>query len=169
MRLQLLVRTADVKGGGTDAKVMMRMYGRQKGKTVDSGAHKLESSDVRSFERGATDKFFIQCPDLAELSRIVIATDNGGLFPAWSLSEIEVMDVARDTTVVFPCGAWFDGKRDPMSLQHTLLPANQLASLAEYKINVYTTDLRSAGTSAHISLQLYGDKVSAALVACRAS
>lgn len=87
---RLLVRTADTKGAGTDAKVMMRMYGKKDGKTVDSGAHKLESSDQRTFERAATDKFFIQCPDLCDLSRIVIATDNGGLFPAWHLAEIEV-------------------------------------------------------------------------------
>lgn len=69
------------------------------------------------------------------------------------------MDVARDTTVVFPANVWFDGKKDPMSLQHTLLPAAANGALTDYKINVYTSDLRSAGTSAHISVQLFGDKV----------
>jgi len=154
---RLLVRTSDIKNAGTDATVMLRMYGNKDGKTIDSGAHKLESSETRSLERGATDKFFIQCVDLAELSRVVVASDNGGLFPAWHLADIEVHDVARDTSVVFPCNAWFDGKRDPMSLQRTLLPASKQAALTDYKVVTYTSDLRSAGTSANVTVQLVGD------------
>jgi len=151
-----MVKTSDIKSAGTDAKIMLRMYGAKGGKTIDSGAHKLESSEARSLDRGTTDKFFIQCADIADITRIVVASDNGGLFPGWHLDNIEVHDVARDTSVVFPCNSWFDGKRDPMSLQRTLLPAGRQAGLVDYKVCTYTSDMRSAGTSANVTVQLVG-------------
>ena len=49
---KVTVRTSDLKGAGTDADVHIEMFGRDdKGASVSSGRHKLDSS--RTTSRGA--------------------------------------------------------------------------------------------------------------------
>lgn len=92
-----------------------------------------------------------------------VATDNSGLGSNWLLEYVEIMDVGRGSTQVFPCDKWFDHKRDPMSLQQTLLPITNdflPGVLSEYKITVHTSDKFGAGSSSNVSILLHGDKVS---------
>ncbi|KAK9824333.1 hypothetical protein WJX72_009517 [[Myrmecia] bisecta] len=162
-RYRINVTTSNIKGAGTDANVSIILFGQQDGKTTDSGAHKLENA-ANNFEKGATDVFEISCPDLGDqVSRVQISSDgSGGLGSAWHLQQVEVEDLIRGQSWVFPCERWLD-KKDPASLQQVLLregadPAAAKAKLLMYNVAVFTSDVRGAGTSASVSLQIWGDK-----------
>lgn len=76
------------------------------GATTDSGPRRLESS-ANDFERGAANSFLLRCDKaLGALSRVVVTSDGSGLGPAWHLASLEVTDVGRGKTVVFPCDRW---------------------------------------------------------------
>lgn len=69
-KYEIRVVTADEKSAGTDANVFFQMYGAM----GDSGAHKLATSSTfrDKFERGHTDVFSFELPDLGQLSKLRI-------------------------------------------------------------------------------------------------
>ena len=48
--LQVIVKTSDVRGAGTDSNVTLVMQGLKEGQNMDSGVHKLDNSH-NNFER----------------------------------------------------------------------------------------------------------------------
>ena len=77
---QVTVRTSDIRGAGTDAKVSIQIFGTgpaAEGSSgapgLDSGLHMLDNS-ANNFERGAVDTFLISCKDLGPVSRVMVSS-----------------------------------------------------------------------------------------------
>ena len=61
----------------------------------DTGERKLDTS-ADNFERGGTDVFVFEAPDLGAVLRVLIGHDNKGMGPGWKLGDVTV-EVAPDT------------------------------------------------------------------------
>ena len=122
------VHTADVKYAGTDANVFVELLGAN----GNSGRRPLSTSRD-NFERGKKDVFFLEMPDLGELSAIKIGHDNAGLGPGWCLDRVIVSDEdAPGEATVFdasvkgkPGGRWLDKSADGGATQCTLARSPQ--------------------------------------------
>lgn len=119
-----------------------------------------------------TDTFFITSPDIGTLQSIRVSHDNSGLGSAWHLSSIQVTNTKAGETATFPHHEWLDEKH---GLSVVLWPDRDGDGLAdkptdgqhggaagsreiEYKVAVYTSDVRGAGTDADVYLELHGSK-----------
>ena len=152
-KYKVLVRTSDMRGAGTDANVSIVIYGAK----GDTGERKLDTS-ANNFERGMEDVFFIECEPLGELQRVRIGHDNKGLLGSgWHLLEIVVTDTGaaadapsleREATFLY--NGWLDKTQSPYQLSVELTPdgAKAMPKVEEvvYKVTVYTSDRRGAGT-----------------------
>ncbi|GFH09154.1 uncharacterized protein mot51 [Haematococcus lacustris] len=122
---RVLVTTSDQRGAGTDANVVMTLFG-SKG---DSGERKLDSSS-NDFERGK------------------ISHDNSGFASAWHLAKVEVVNTNTGEQAVFPYHNWLDKEH---GLSVLLTPdrdgdgkgdALVDADLTDYTVTTYTSDIR---------------------------
>lgn len=80
---------------------------------IGSGAQlgPVHLDNPSAFQRGATDTFILDGPDLGPLLCARVTCDGSGMRPLWHLQDITVW---RDPTVedpeqgvYFPCDAWF--------------------------------------------------------------
>jgi len=196
---RVIVKTGNLKGAGTDARVGVVLYG-DKG---DSGDRFLDHSlthAVNKFERDQTDEFLIEAVDLGRVHRVKVWHDNSGLGPGWYLDNITVRrcdsladlhhpplskqnstasigSVASGLSVgtvrnavgllvsdwVFPCNLWFDkSSGDHLIMRELGLASHAHSELAtsavihSYRVFVYTSDIKGAGTDANVELVLYG-------------
>lgn len=76
---QVVVKTSDKKGAGTDANVFLTLYGS----AGTSPPLRLESS-ANNFEKGRTDIFEVEA-SVGQIKFIRIGHDNTSLAPAWHL------------------------------------------------------------------------------------
>ena len=67
------VKTADLRGAGSQASVFINLFGTE----AESGVQSLESSPD-SFSRGKTDVFSIKTKEIGDLTKIQIGHDNTG-------------------------------------------------------------------------------------------
>ena len=82
------VKTGDVRNAGTDARVMLKIFG-EKG---DSGNRHLKNSDNTSnkFERNRLDEFRLEADDLGKLEKIRIGHNGKGIGSGWFLDFVEI-------------------------------------------------------------------------------
>ncbi|CDQ62070.1 unnamed protein product [Oncorhynchus mykiss] len=112
------VRTGDMYGGGTDAKVFLTIYGD----LGDTGERKLSKSESNSnkFERGAVDKFSIEAVDLGQVFKIRIRHDNSEFMGSdWYLDQVEVMDMETEEVYMFLCERWLSKKKEDKRIERT--------------------------------------------------
>uniref|UniRef100_A0A8C7GXA2 Lipoxygenase homology PLAT domains 1 n=1 Tax=Oncorhynchus kisutch TaxID=8019 RepID=A0A8C7GXA2_ONCKI len=112
------VRTGDMYGGGTDAKVFLTIYGD----LGDTGERKLSKSESNSnkFERGAVDKFSIEAVDLGQVFKIRIRHDNSEFMGTdWYLDQVEVMDMETEEVYMFLCERWLSKKKEDKRIERT--------------------------------------------------
>jgi hypothetical protein len=73
---------------------------------------------------------------------------------------VEVMCVTTGETVLFPADRWLATDMEPYETTQTLYPLKdgQVADKSvEYKIDVYTSDIRFAGTDANVKMKMFGE------------
>ncbi|KAK9809624.1 hypothetical protein WJX73_008749 [Symbiochloris irregularis] len=112
----------------------------------------------------------IRTSDLPEAGtdaeKLTIQHDNSGRSPAWHLDSVEVTNEATGETVFFPFWQWLARDMGDGQIQRTSLATNQGApglggadnSDDMYTIQVVTSDVNGAGTTAGVSLRLHGDQ-----------
>ncbi|TSK72011.1 Lipoxygenase homology domain-containing protein 1 [Bagarius yarrelli] len=115
---ELIVITGDEKGGGTDAKVFLTVFGTNS----DSGRRHLKQKFRNLFERGRTDRFSMELLDLGEILRVCIEHDNSGISPGWLLDRVEITNTANGVTTVFPCDKWLDKNKADGKIKRVLYP-----------------------------------------------
>ncbi|KAE8636810.1 hypothetical protein XENTR_v10003144 [Xenopus tropicalis] len=118
VKYEVIVVTGFEKGAGTDANVTLVMYGSN----GDSGKHALKQKMRNLFERGKTNRFYIETLDLGEMKKVRVEHDNSGLSPGWLLERVEVTNSATGVTTIFPCGKWLDKKRGDGETWRELYP-----------------------------------------------
>ncbi|KAJ3604053.1 hypothetical protein NHX12_028794 [Muraenolepis orangiensis] len=104
------VRTGDMYGAGTDANVLLTIYGD----LGDTGERKLSKSEGNSnkFERGAVNKFTIEAVDLGQVFKIRIRHDNSMTGADWNLDQVEVTDMDSEEVYMFFCERWLSRKKE---------------------------------------------------------
>ncbi|XP_040192273.1 lipoxygenase homology domain-containing protein 1 [Rana temporaria] len=118
VKYEVIIVTGFEKGSGTDANVSIIMFGSN----GDSGKHDLKQKMRNLFERGKTNRFYIETLDLGEMKKVRVEHDNSGLNPGWLLERVEVTNSATGVTTIFPCGKWLDKKRGDGELVRDLYP-----------------------------------------------
>ncbi|KAG8456825.1 hypothetical protein GDO86_002563 [Hymenochirus boettgeri] len=118
VKYEVIVVTGFEKGAGTDANVFIIMYGSN----GDSGKHALKQKMRNLFERGKTNRFFIETLDLGEMKKVRVEHDNSGISAGWLLERVEVTNTATGVTTIFPCEKWLDKKRGDGETWRELYP-----------------------------------------------
>ncbi len=83
--------------------------------------------------------------------------DDTGIESAWHLDKIVIHNSATNETVVFKCKAWLDATSGEGKLERNFYPLTDCT----YKIELQTSDLRGAGTSANGVISLLGSRAEA--------
>ncbi|XP_060929737.1 lipoxygenase homology domain-containing protein 1-like [Limanda limanda] len=154
------VKTSDVAGAGTDAKVWVIIFGEN----GDTGTLALkECSKSNKFERKQMDTFcFSEILSLGELSKVRVWHDNAGPAPGWHLEYIDVKDEIMDKTFRFPCDRWLAKNDDDGQIMRELACANNdyldLNEKTKYEIVVTTGDTAEAETKENAWIILEGRK-----------
>ena len=97
----MVIHTGDVRGAGTDANVILTLYG-EKGK---SDEFKL-GNKTDNFERGKLNKFKVESEDIGMLTKIRIGHDNSGFGAAWFLDKVKFY-ARKNAQVVTELGKYF--------------------------------------------------------------
>ena len=93
-RYKITVVTGNVDSAGTDANVYIQLVG-ELGK-ADPLPRKIRlDNQYDNFERGRTDSFTVDAPDLTTLSEIIIGHDNSGSHPGWFLDRVFIHNEDR--------------------------------------------------------------------------
>ncbi|XP_038600030.1 lipoxygenase homology domain-containing protein 1 isoform X2 [Tachyglossus aculeatus] len=107
VKYEIIVMTGFEKGAGTDANVLMTIFGVN----GDTGKRELKQRFRNLFERGSTDRFFLETLDLGELRKVRLEHDSSGLCPGWLVERVEITNTSTGVTTIFACGKWLDQKR----------------------------------------------------------
>ncbi|XP_048219316.1 lipoxygenase homology domain-containing protein 1 isoform X2 [Perognathus longimembris pacificus] len=150
-KYEVKVYTGDVIGAGTDADVVINIFGEY----GDTGERRLES-EKDNFERGAEDKFMLDAPDLGQLMKINVGHNNKGNSAGWFLSKIVIEDIGNKRKYDFPLNRWLALDEDDGKIQRDILVGGAETSAITYIVTVFTGDIRGAGTKSKIYLVMYG-------------
>lgn len=147
------IKTGDRKGAGTDANVFIVLNG-PKGSTkktlLDSSANDFQRNELNTFElRDVTN---VGNPVLS----IRLGHDGFGFGSSWFCESVKIYSVNYGATTTYLCNRWFGGDAE---LEATLLPTSGdgvdgTASLSKYRVTIYTSDLKGAGTDATVFCQI---------------
>ncbi|XP_030114351.4 lipoxygenase homology domain-containing protein 1 isoform X9 [Taeniopygia guttata] len=118
VKYETIVVTGFEKGAGTDANVFITIYGLN----GDSGRRALKQKFRNLFERGKTNRFYLETLDMGELKKVRIEHDNSGLAAGWLVERVEITNSATGVTTVFPCGKWLDENRGDGLICRDLFP-----------------------------------------------
>eukprot|EP01118_Nematostelium_gracile_P009375 TRINITY_DN3151_c0_g1_i3.p1 TRINITY_DN3151_c0_g1~~TRINITY_DN3151_c0_g1_i3.p1 ORF type:complete len:513 (-),score=190.16 TRINITY_DN3151_c0_g1_i3:51-1589(-) len=148
------VRTGDIRGAGTDAKVFINIFGSN----GDTGRRTLDNSS-HNFAKGRTDIFTVDAVDIGEIKKVEIGHDGTGFGAGWYLQDVSVKDSLNNKEYKFPAGRWLATDEEDGKIVIELVPgAEEISSGGHYQISVFTGDRRGAGTDANVFIELYGDK-----------
>ncbi|XP_045313244.1 lipoxygenase homology domain-containing protein 1 [Leopardus geoffroyi] len=150
-KYEVKVYTGDVIGAGTDADVVINIFGEY----GDTGERRLEN-EKDNFERGAEDKFILDAPDLGQLMKINIGHNNKGGSAGWFLSKIVIEDIGNKRKYDFPLNRWLALDEDDGKIQRDILVGGAETTAISYIVTVFTGDVRGAGTKSKIYLVMYG-------------
>ncbi|XP_069884736.1 lipoxygenase homology domain-containing protein 1 isoform X3 [Dipodomys merriami] len=150
-KYEIKVYTGDVIGAGTDADVVINIFGEY----GDTGERRLESGKD-NFERGAEDKFLLDAPDLGQLMKINVGHNNKGSSAGWFLSKIVIEDIGNKRKYDFPLNRWLALDEDDGKIQRDILVGGAETTAITYIVTIFTGDIRGAGTKSKIYLVMYG-------------
>ncbi|XP_037364471.1 lipoxygenase homology domain-containing protein 1 [Talpa occidentalis] len=150
-KYEVKVYTGDVIGAGTDADVVINIFGEY----GDTGERRLEN-EKDNFEKGAEDKFMLDAPDLGQLMKINIGHNNKGGSAGWFLSKIIIEDIGNKRKYDFPLNRWLALDEDDGKIQRDILVGGAETTAISYIVTIFTGDLRGAGTKSKIYIVMYG-------------
>ncbi|KAL7828480.1 hypothetical protein SRHO_G00321140 [Serrasalmus rhombeus] len=152
----LWIWTSDISGAGTDASVLLQIYG-EKGKSDEM---RLDNK-TDNFEQGQLDKFMIELPDLGKLTKLRVWHEKRHPFAGWHLSHVTLMKTLTKEKFNFPCERWLDTNEDDNEVVRELPAMGDLIqeplTVIKYRVTVYTGTVSGSGTDASVFLCLIGD------------
>ncbi|CAF0989858.1 unnamed protein product [Brachionus calyciflorus] len=102
------VKTCDDLSAGTDAKVMLDIYGSS-GELLDVQL-KNPSNNEDPFERNAINKFELNLKNIGKIQKLAVMTDGSGSGSSWKLAYIKIFDSKYIYT--FTANKWIDSKTE---------------------------------------------------------
>ncbi|XP_043745450.1 lipoxygenase homology domain-containing protein 1 isoform X3 [Cervus elaphus] len=119
VKYEVIVTTGYEPGAGTDANVFVTIFGSN----GDTGKRELKQKMRNLFERGSTDRFFLETLELGELRKVRLEHDGSGCRPGWLVDRVEVTNTSSGVATVFTCGRWLDKKRGDGLTWRDLFPS----------------------------------------------
>lgn len=163
---EIVVKTGDVKGAGTDANVYCALIDEEGNRTKD---FHLDCRWKDDFEKGNIDKFKLcNGSALGPLKKIEIWRDETGLGDDWFVEWIKVKlfnSNDSDEMDVFPCNRWVKADRkliltkyDCMLPQFDDHPEQRKLELEE-KRKLYVLKQKAPGCPKQVLEQIYPSKL----------
>eukprot|EP00908_Phaeocystis_cordata_P003574 Transcript_13912.p2 GENE.Transcript_13912~~Transcript_13912.p2 ORF type:complete len:444 (+),score=194.70 Transcript_13912:1276-2607(+) len=167
---KITVRTADMRGAGTNANVVLTLHGSA-GPALPFPLHRPDAAHNQALPRGSEETFFMPSQqDLGELEALEVEMDGSGVSPAWLLESVTVSrgENSHSFAGAPPAGWWFFPHGKWLG-QSSMLSGPQPATarikaewhtgyeLVEYHVIVTTADKQWAGTDANVFLSLTGE------------
>ncbi|XP_006835208.1 PREDICTED: lipoxygenase homology domain-containing protein 1 [Chrysochloris asiatica] len=119
VKYEIIVTTGYELGAGTDANVFVTIFGAN----GDTGKRELKQKMRNLFERGSTDRFFLETLELGELRKVRLEHDSSGYYSGWLVEKLEVTNTSTGVATIFNCGQWLDKKRGDGLTWRELFPS----------------------------------------------
>ncbi|XP_052011626.1 lipoxygenase homology domain-containing protein 1 isoform X2 [Apodemus sylvaticus] len=119
VKYEVIVTTGYEPGAGTDANVFVTIFGAN----GDTGKRELKQKMRNLFERGSTDRFFLETLELGELRKVRLEHDSSGYFSGWLVEKVEVTNTSTGVATIFSCGRWLDKSRGDGLTWRELFPS----------------------------------------------
>ncbi|CAF3703956.1 unnamed protein product, partial [Rotaria sordida] len=150
------VYTSDIRGAGTDAEVILVLYGHN----AKSDNIKLRSKSD-TFEAGQCDEFKVDVADVGTPFKLRVSHDNKKLFSPWHLDRIEMENLNTNKRYKFHCGRWLSKDDDDKQIIREL-PAegpgiSKPLPIVKYTVDVHTGNKTGAGTDANVFINIFGE------------
>ncbi|XP_054958472.1 lipoxygenase homology domain-containing protein 1 isoform X6 [Pan paniscus] len=101
VKYEVIVTTGYEPGAGTDANVFVTIFGAN----GDTGKRELKQKMRNLFERGSTDRFFLETLELGELRKVRLEHDSSGYCSGWLVEKVEVTNTSTGVATIFNCGS----------------------------------------------------------------
>uniref|UniRef100_A0A2K6GSY1 Lipoxygenase homology PLAT domains 1 n=1 Tax=Propithecus coquereli TaxID=379532 RepID=A0A2K6GSY1_PROCO len=119
VKYEVIVTTGYEPGAGTDANVFVTIFGAN----GDTGKRELKQKMRNLFERGSTDRFFLETLELGELRKVRLEHDSSGYCSGWLVDKVEITNTSTGVATIFNCGRWLDKKRGDGLTWRDLFPS----------------------------------------------
>uniref|UniRef100_A0A2R8MPB5 Lipoxygenase homology domain-containing protein 1 n=1 Tax=Callithrix jacchus TaxID=9483 RepID=A0A2R8MPB5_CALJA len=119
VKYEVIVTTGYEPGAGTDANVFVTIFGAN----GDTGKRELKQKMRNLFERGSTDRFFLETLELGELRKVRLEHDSSGYCAGWLVEKVEVTNTSTGVATIFNCGRWLDKKQGDGLTWRDLFPS----------------------------------------------
>ncbi|XP_004623679.1 lipoxygenase homology domain-containing protein 1 isoform X1 [Octodon degus] len=119
VKYEVIVTTGYEPGAGTDANVFVTIFGAN----GDTGKRELKQKACNLFERGSTDRFFLETLELGELRKVRLEHDGSGYYSGWLVDRVEVTNTSTGVATIFTCGRWLDKSRGDRLTWRDLFPS----------------------------------------------
>ncbi|PNJ80633.1 LOXHD1 isoform 11 [Pongo abelii] len=119
VKYEVIVTTGYESGAGTDANVFVTIFGAN----GDTGKRELKQKMRNLFERGSTDRFFLETLELGELRKVRLEHDSSGYCSGWLVEKVEVTNTSTGVATIFNCGRWLDKKQGDGLTWRDLFPS----------------------------------------------
>ncbi|XP_062987373.1 oxygen-regulated protein 1 [Elgaria multicarinata webbii] len=162
---QVSVYTGHLEQAETDASVYLCIYGER----GDSGLRLLHKSDKPiTFQRGMADLFEIQAVSLGNLQKVLLSCKAYNMSQYWYCEKIIIREPEKNSEYIFICERWLPFMSQgiihseielllqEMQINHQLKMQEE-ENGEDWKITVVTGAFETAGTTATVSLYVYGE------------
>ena len=159
------VKTSDDVKAGTNAKVYVTLHG-DKGKLAKTrlvhGNRQKDGTCVFRFEPGSVEKFRIRGAAIGDLLRVDVENCGRREDQGWWLDHVTVKEATSGKKWLFPCNKWLSLHHGDCKTQRTLLPKPIEEVTRQYTVQLYTGNVRGAGTDANVFVTLTGKRATTA-------
>ncbi|XP_045416943.1 oxygen-regulated protein 1 isoform X2 [Lemur catta] len=165
VRYQIDVYTGQLKQAETESEVFLCLYGER----GDSGLRQLYKSNMPvKFQRGQIDKFQIEAVSLGKLQKVLLRCEASDKSQYWYCEKVIVREPGTLYESIFTCERWLPFMSQGIIHSEIELYLQEMqinhhpkiqeeANDGDWKVIVVTGDLENAGTTATVSLYVYGE------------
>uniref|UniRef100_A0A8C9PQE2 Oxygen-regulated protein 1 n=1 Tax=Spermophilus dauricus TaxID=99837 RepID=A0A8C9PQE2_SPEDA len=150
VRYHVDVYTGQLKQDKTESEVSLCLYGER----GDSGLRLLRKSNMPvRFQRGQIDKFQVEAVSLGKLQKVLLHCEASDKSQYWYCDKVIVREPSTTSESIFICERWL-----PFMSQGIIHSEIELyLQVQDDFVTVVTGELENAGTTATVSLYVYGD------------
>ncbi|XP_046497511.1 oxygen-regulated protein 1 isoform X11 [Equus quagga] len=165
VRYHVDVHTGQLKQAETESEVSLCLFGER----GDSGLRLLYKSNMPvKFQRGQIDTFQVEAVSLGKLQKVLLRCEASDKSQYWYCEKVVVRESGTTSESTFTCERWlpFMSQGIIHSEIELFLQEMQInhqpkiqegANEGDWKVTVITGDLEDAGTTATVSLSVYGE------------